>query len=182
MEARYDILPQDLRAFQRYVAKRPDRSTKYRWIYGLLFALIHFSIVPAVLVLFFGPAEIIVPAAWLIIMGQTFCWGIFVSVLQRKVSKVTLREGHDKQLTMTICPDWFRVSHPLAEHAHRWTDLHKIAVTDDYAFFFIEPNGAHLVPRRAFADDQTYFKFLEVARSYFEIANAVGNAPHEPVA
>jgi hypothetical protein len=177
MEARFEIQLEDLKAFRKYAAKNPSRA---QWpgcmiLFAICFA--HFVVFPGAVLLYFGTNAEVWLAFALILLGQTAIWvGFYVTLLYRAFNK-PLRQGHDKNNTLTICTDWLRVANPLSESTHRWTDIDKIAVTENHAFFFIDADRAFVVPRRAFADAGKWFDFLHTARRFFEGAKADGDNP-----
>jgi hypothetical protein len=181
MEARFDILPADLKALKRYVDLHYLRSRRPGCIGFAVFVSLHFVVLPWGAVLLSGRAPHLAATVWAILTGQLICWASFVVFALMLAPKPKLLMGHDKDVLLTIAPDWFRVVDPLSECAHRWTDIEKLAVAERHVFFFVEPRRAYVLPRRAFPDDETYFKFLERARSYFETANAFGDEPQGAV-
>jgi hypothetical protein len=46
-----------------------------------------------------------------------------------------------------------------------WPSILDIAVTPDAAYLFILRNSTHILPRRAFADETAFNRFVEVARA-----------------
>jgi hypothetical protein len=69
----------------------------------------------------------------------------------------------------------------LSEVGHRWTDLTKIGVTENYLFFLVTPTYGYILPRRAFPDSDTWIQFRDTARSYFDNANAADENPYKEV-
>jgi hypothetical protein len=181
MEVRYDLRPADVKAAKLYVAKHISGWTRRTFLGLLLFALVHFAVIPAIVLIFAKWEKDFWWEVYLILQGQIICWVVFAVFLWKQLPKSPLKEGYDKDITLTIGPDWIRASNPLVESAHRWTDIDKIAVTDHHAFFFFETTKAYVLPRRAFADSARWFLFLEKARSYFEGANAVEESQHQKV-
>jgi YcxB-like protein len=181
MEVRFDLLPEDLKALKRYVDRHPGRSQWLEGIVLVVFFVFHFAVVPFGALLLSGRAPHLAATVWAIVIGQLVCWVIFFVFVQILAPKAKLLMGHDKAVGLTIAPDSLRVVTPLSECAHRWTDIEKLAVAQRHVFFFIEPRKAYVVPRRAFVDDDSYYQFLERARSYFEAANAFADEAYGAV-
>jgi hypothetical protein len=184
MEARFDLLPEDLTAFARYRAKHPDKSFTAQMRSSLLALMIvaHFGVVPTVLMYALPERD-----TWLlggmIVLAQIACWVVaYVVVLGGRLRpRAQLKKGHDKDIRLAIGPDWFSYANRFAETAQRWVNIDKIAVTNDHTFFFTTATGAYLLPRHAFADNDEYFEFAEEARRYHNAAKAFKDNPYEDV-
>jgi hypothetical protein len=184
MEVRFDLLPEDLTAFARYLAKHPDKSFKVQMRSSLLAFLIvaHFGVVPAT-IMYAVPERDPWRLSAMIVLVQIVCWGLgyFFVLGGRLRPRAKLKKGHEKDIRLAIGPDWFSYANRFAETAHRWTNIDKIAITNDHTFFFTTATGAYVLPRRAFADKEEYFEFAEEARRYFNAAKAFKDNPYEDV-
>jgi hypothetical protein len=56
-----------------------------------------------------------------------------------------------------------------------WTAIQRMAVTKEYAFLYMTAQHAIVIPRRPFASDGEFRKFVTTAREYRDMAR---NAPH----
>jgi hypothetical protein len=177
MEARFDLLPADLQALKRYVDLHYFRFPRLAVIGIAVLIVLHFVVVPFAAVVLSRRAPHLAATVCAILIGQLICWVSFFVFGLVWAPKSKLLMGHDKDVVLTIAPDWFRVVSPVSECAHRWIDIEKLAVADRHVFFFVEARKAYVLPRRAFPDDESWFKFLERTRSYFEVANAFGDEP-----
>jgi hypothetical protein len=79
-----------------------------------------------------------------------------------------------QQRRLTISPEGVRVVSPTTESFTRWPGFCQIGSTDEHAFFFITPENAIVVPRRAFATDEAYDDFVNLAVAFRrgEVADA----------
>jgi hypothetical protein len=57
-----------------------------------------------------------------------------------------------------------------------WEGVDRIVVSDTHAFFYVNNFAAHILPRRAFADEGGFDEFVESARSYQEAAKVSSEA------
>jgi hypothetical protein len=59
-----------------------------------------------------------------------------------------------------------------------WSSLEEIVVLDQQILFVMQRNqGAYIIPRRAFADEQAFHSFVETARKCLEKANTIPELP-----
>ena len=182
MQVRYDLLPEDIKAARRYKGKPPVKTSWRGCFPMLLFAFAHFVVWPTSMLLFFGVAAEIWWVTLLILIGQMACLAVFVVfIVLSPRSQPPLPKGYDKGITMTIGHDWLRVGNSLSESACRWTEVAKIGVTKEVAIFFIETNKMFVVPRRTFADQESWILFLDRAKTLFENAHAVEENAYKEV-
>jgi hypothetical protein len=187
MEVRFDILPEDLAAFGKYVAKnrqktratRPLKEIAWRFLL-VVTTILQFFVGPAILFAFF-PSKEAGPPAFLLVICQFVCLIVSLVAKQMLSTAGIVRRGHDKANGVVIDPDWFRSFDQLCEVSHRWSDIKKIGVTDKYLFFLVTSTRGYILPRRAFADDDAWIQFRDSARSYFESANAADENPYKEV-
>jgi hypothetical protein len=181
MEARFDIRLEDLKAAIQYADKHPTGSFRVGVVLLVAFAFVQYAVVPTALLLYIQPSHEVWLLIGLVILVQIVCWVGFRIIWRKVVSKPAMRMEHQKDVTLTIGPDWISYCNPLEEHAHRWTEIEKIAVTDHHAFFFFGPRGTYVLPRRAFADADAFFNFVDTAQRYYEGAKVFKHNPYEDV-
>ncbi len=51
-----------------------------------------------------------------------------------------------------------------------WRDVHKVVATNEYVFIYLSDTVAHIVPRRAFPDEQRFHEFRDTVIRYFRAA------------
>lgn len=68
--------------------------------------------------------------------------------------------------SLSISPDTFSITTPLSSSTLKWEIVHRIAVTKDHAFLMLNPKAAHVLPRRAFLDENDYLDFAEAMNRY----------------
>jgi len=175
----FDLLPEDFAAALAFYNKDPERRRNgffIRILFVFLF-ISHFALVPsaaaALLLVDRNPFD----AIGLIIVGQIACWlGFFVAITM-KIPTAKGRDRFDKTIRIAIDPEGLSYSDPLVVTTYRWSALEKIGATKDHVFFFASPTLARIVPRRAFADADTFVKFGDIARNYFQAAKTLEDNP-----
>jgi hypothetical protein len=115
---------------------------------------------------------------WLITAGAAISACLMYCLGKRRIDRWIKRELAQRKNArflepskLTISPEG--ISHSSADSAGMtmWTAIEKIAVTKDHAFFYLTTIAAHILPRRAFANDHEFTDFVETAQRYFEAAN-----------
>jgi hypothetical protein len=75
---------------------------------------------------------------------------------------------------LTISPDGFTTASWLQAYTVRWEAIWDIAVRPDYVIFFDTTTSGHVIPRRAFRDQQHFEEFVALARQYKEGPRTTG--------
>jgi hypothetical protein len=171
MEARFDILPEDVTAFKAYMRKHGPFSSRVGFLVLLIYLLCQLALVPAVVLpsvesLFSRPAADGFPIVLLLHVGLCVCWFGLVVVAIWQGSNPIVPKGHGKNITMAIAKEWLSYSNAMAQTKRRWEDIDKIAVTDDHAFFFTGSGNVCILPCRAFASTVEFLQFVNTARTY----------------
>lgn len=82
--------------------------------------------------------------------------------------------------TLSISPDTFTITTPLSSSTLKWEVVDRIAIAKDYAFLLLNPRTAHVLPRRAFLDENDFLDFVETMKRYHAVALRDNKGPKEP--
>ena len=69
---------------------------------------------------------------------------------------------------MGISSEGLHETSPDSQALIRWSGIEHIGVTTDHAFFFVTQKEAHVLPRRAFPDAESFEHFVDLAVTYHE--------------
>jgi hypothetical protein len=175
MEVEYSLTVEDFLALQRHRTTGPAVNFK-RAVKGPSWvSLVALVVLVALLVLL--PES---SGWWLVLRrlvlvllgtaaGAVAMLTFFASSVRRLVRK-ELTDGHNAWALATrrfrIGPDGVEIFGPDHQAWQRWPLIWKVDVTPEYVFFFDTSTRAHIVPRRAFADEGQWEKFLMLVRRY----------------
>jgi hypothetical protein len=176
MEVEFVLRPDDVMAFHEYVWDHPPKGGRgYRglsWVWLVLLGLLSLLSVPSLIQ---GDWSLYV--IWGPLMFVTFLLlKLFWRPLLRRQVRKTLEQKADqnaKQLgwkRLTLSPESL-----IAVSEHRtvticWAGIEKIVIAGERALIFDSPTSAHVVPRRAFADEDEFRDFVAIARRYRDAA------------
>ncbi len=65
---------------------------------------------------------------------------------------------------LTLTGDGFIDASPYVESRVRWEAVERVEITDEHAFVYIGSLRACVIPRRAFPDEATFYRFVETVR------------------
>jgi hypothetical protein len=165
IEVEYALTPEDFAAWMSNYETRPGRP---RWLLNLVVA-----------VAFVGALAEVVNAAvqgvpWPIVAGLVLLIAaIFVGFLFRqRLTALFLRRADipTKSQCLAVRPEGLTVTTETTASLTAWEGVDRIVVTDTHAFFYLNKVAAHILPRRAFADESGFEKFVETVRTYREAA------------
>lgn len=74
--------------------------------------------------------------------------------------------------TTEITPEYLYHQDATGEVKTRWKGIQKIVETATHIFFWVSPNEAHVVPKRAFANAEDATQFAQLATKYWEQAQS----------
>ncbi len=184
MEVHFEMLPADLAAFQRYWGRHQTLREAFfsrAAVLGVLIAL-QFFFVPVVLHWYMDGLELGRACLWLW-GGQLVFWvAVFLVVKVNTNTYKTRFKGSNKEIRMAIDPERLHYFTPRITQSLLWKAIEKIGVTKNYAFFFIQPNAAFVLPCRAFADREAFQTFVDTARRFYDGAKAFRDEPYEETA
>jgi hypothetical protein len=87
----------------------------------------------------------------------------------KQVLRIFQQEDHRKRLGPTkieLRPDGVAAASPIGATIFDWKAISAIVATSDYVFLHLDSLSALIVPRRAFADDAAFDRFVEAARQF----------------
>ena len=73
-------------------------------------------------------------------------------------------------MSLEVRPEGLAVTTATRSSLTTWEGIDRIVVTKTHAFFYLNKVAALILPRRAFADEQEFEKFVETARGYYDAA------------
>jgi hypothetical protein len=102
-------------------------------------------------------------------------WTIFVPyMLKRSMRKRVLElfvQGQSKGIvgshTLSVTSTGVSDKTGFGRTETAWADVKKVVATSQYVFVYISDATAHIVPRRAFPDDDKYAEFRDAVFSYY---------------
>jgi hypothetical protein len=94
----------------------------------------------------------------------------FIARAVRKAHPPEESRGTLGRHTITLTTNGLREESETGESSTLWRGISKISSNDQYIFFYLNPNLAHVVPRRAFPSDEDAERFLETARALQDAA------------
>ncbi len=171
MQVTYGITLEDLVALSLYHFKtsRSGRRTVRMWQVlapglGVLFIVLPTCWRGSVAMVIGLVLWVIYSIAWVLLIPAFF--RVF---LKRNVTKA-YKEGQNRSMigrhTMTLGPDGVVDTTEFGEERHVWSVVEKIAEDENYVFIYLSATSAHVVPKRAFAQQADLGAFLNTARAY----------------
>jgi hypothetical protein len=171
-EITFNIEVSDMKAFQRY-HRWHSKSYRRMWI--------------ALLVLFFGISlNEAIRAEWaegsrvllffvmwgIMLMIFSVYWLIWLVLVQFRTWKDGARHGILGEHTITLTPEALRERTAVNEGTAAWKGIYRIDANASYLFIYLQPEMAHVIPRRAFPTPEAAEEFLATARAYYAAAVA----------
>jgi len=188
MEVEYELTPADQAALQRYHKQHPPVPRPvWLWLpFVALWAVLLAALFGYYYLSFTGGVPFVgyflsfVPGIGagviLALIGLTLYNKLFNKLLNAVHSP--LREGRNREKArgwrrLAIDPDGIHVTTAFAYSLHYWEGVDAVGASEDHIFLYITTRNAHVVPRRAFADDRAFDEFLEAARRYHRLGGIV---------
>jgi hypothetical protein len=134
-------------------------------------------------------------AGFLYVQGQLSLTGLLIPILfvvivllklvfWRPVLRRQMRRNLDQKADINskllgwrrfkLTPEALVVATEHSNSTHAWAGFQRIEIARDRAFFFDSPTSAHVVPGRAFSDENSFKQFVETGRRYWDAArNAI---------
>ena len=167
MDIEYEISTDDMVAFHLHQNEHSLAGRGCRWGFQLFFGMIS----AAGSVIYFIVGDYLMASVWLaaavllVVLAPRILRGSIKRQIVRLYRRGDNRGGigtHRLSLTPEAMVDVAGES----ESRVAWSDVEKIAATDDHLFIYISAESAIVVPRRAFSDDAGWAEFGEAARQY----------------
>jgi len=168
MEVEFVLTEDDIVALAHRTARRSLKEGKgaiIRWIviaFLLLMFLVHvvndpddaFSYYPIPLIAFVVAVHFLTP--WMVVQN----------------TKRALRQGRYDQVLgrhrLLLTPEALTHDSEYAAGRTLWAAVHRIDKTKDHAFILLSGNTSLIVPRRAFADEESFSDFVNAIRRFRE--------------
>jgi membrane protein implicated in regulation of membrane protease activity len=174
MEIEYEVREDDVVALYRNHYKQGGSPLPLRLVAMMLGMAAPVSVAGVVWILAAGN-----PMIWDVFkLLLIACVAVFLALLvvwRRYAPRWMLRQGKNAQALgrhrLTLTPERFVHTNDYSTESTLWSALERIAITNDHAFFYTTTLTAHILPRRAFADDRHFEEFTETARQYYDQAN-----------
>ena len=98
-------------------------------------------------------------------------WGFFIWSRKMRYAKIFATDPEYSQPCVTeITPEYLRHQTASGEVKTRWNGVHKVVETATHIFLWNSPNEAHIVPKRAFANEEDALRFARMATDYWQQA------------
>lgn len=124
------------------------------------------------------------PPIWMIYLGAGSLLAFYFAPnavhkqQMKQVLRIFQQEDHRKRLGLTkieLRPDGVAAASPIGATIFDWKAISEIVATSEYLFLHLDSLSALMVPRRAFADDVAFERFIEAARLYHRNAGALSD-------
>ncbi len=183
MQVTYTVQPADFEA----LAAQARNSSRNRFIPALLLLTVlsfaaslvfsHYLPAPHHRVVRYAPQTRNYLAETLgMLLPMVFVVGFwFLMMRQAKTQQTKLLKTKPEFVqprTIEITPDYLRHQGASGEVKTRWKGIQKIVETATHIFFWVSPNEAHVVPKRAFANVEDATQFAQLATKYWEQAQS----------
>jgi hypothetical protein len=170
-EITYTVTITDMKAFLRHHRRVSPAMRRVRFVTLILFSGISLDTTirtkgPSIA--FHITYFFVMLTACLIIVFVLF--SIMNWVVQWSAFRAGDRHGVLGQHTITLTPEALYERTAVNESKALWRSLYRIDGSPQHIFIFTQPNGAHVIPRRAFPTSADADAFLETAKKYYDAA------------
>jgi hypothetical protein len=190
MEVEFTLTADDLAAFALYdYTEGPKGWRRFLTLFWGVVAFFTLSVIAQVVKLFLGIdawADLMLVGAIVgaLVMLRWVWWKWQPFALRRSARKLLAaldpksRSYYEQRLKLT--PEGVVQMTPLATSLIDWAAVERIVVTDLYAFIYIAPHQAYIIPERAFRNEGDFHAFADQARAFQEAAarSSAGLACH----
>ena len=187
MELQYELSLDDLVAFNKYhIWHSPTCRRAYRWnlaltlgivVIGLLIPTLSAKTDDSRLHLIIGLVIVLAPVALLVWLALHLHWRLSPA---RRVRKL-LREGANKgslgMHTLTFGQRGVTEISTVSEATWTWESFERIAEDKKHVYVYLGAVSAHVIPKRAFRDEQHMRAFLDEVRGLKAEADAAQEGP-----
>ena len=167
MDIEYDISTDDLVAFHLHQNEHSLAFRGCRWGFQLFFGLL----TAAGSVVYFIVGDNLMAAVWLVaaLLLVALAPRVLRGSIKRQIVRLYRRGKHRRGVgthRLSLLPEAMVDSIEESESRVLWSDVSKIAATDEHLFLYTGAETAIVVPRRAFSDEAGWAEFVETARQY----------------
>ena len=163
MQLTYELEKADLLTFQRHVFKTAPALKKMRRVFlWFLLAFVSF--------LSYDPESLFASAAafvFYLAIGLCVFW-VLTWASNEYLFRKSVPQGKDNGLTgrHQLIIDEHKVVEitSVNEAHHQWKGMDRVEENEQHIYIFIMPQAAHIIPKRAFVDEQQAAQFLATAK------------------
>lgn len=172
MKVEYTLTPEDYIASVPESARSASGNSWLSWTLGLVTVWLFIMLNGLVLVARGVPWPPVVVGGFLL-AGTFFA---FAPSLRRLVTRRLIEAGARRgqipggPMSLEIRPEGLVATTGTTATLTTWNGIFRIVVGDNYAFFYRNELAVYILPRRAFAQPDTFDEFVERARGYHEAA------------
>lgn len=171
MSVEYTLTLEDVRVFLRYHrrhAPRPKGQPQHGWLWLVLLGLLSAIMLaveftgkepPSLSFSTWWPVLLFVVYAFFYFFGNKLLEGLKLRGLQRN-------PRFFEKKTLAITPEALAASDSSAAETILWHAIERVIEQRDHAFFYISATHAHILPKRAFAEERQFEEFVKTARRY----------------
>jgi hypothetical protein len=178
MEVEYEITPDDLYAFQwraAYASPRAWRTRRKAYVFWLVSLLI-ISVLPAIGTDGFSISRVnytfFLIAFPLAALGQ---WFLERRLIRRALLQLLQQErpgrGQLGRHRLVLTDAGLAESTDVGESRTTWAGVHRLEENPEYIFIYTAAAAAHVIPKRAFRDEQEAERFYQFSKTRKEVTS-----------
>lgn len=166
MKIKYDITKDDYIKFNLYHLESSPSVKKELIIHRFIIPLLLVGLSAAFYVLTGLPLYIGLP----LFIGIGIVWAIYYPKFYKKnalknVSKMVdsgFQSSGVSKNTINVLDEGIHSSSRAGQSINRWDEVKKIHQTDEHIFIYVTDKIAHVIPKRAFANEEEEKEFMEI--------------------
>jgi len=167
MDIEYEISTDDLVAFHLHQNEHSLAFRGCRWGFQLIFGLI----TAGGSVIYFMVGDYLMASLWLVaaVLLVALAPCVLRGSIKRQIVRLYRRGKHRGGMgthRLSLTPEGMVDATEESESRVLWSDVAKMAATDEHLFIYTSAETAIVVPKRAFSDDAGWAEFGETARQY----------------
>jgi hypothetical protein len=166
MEVEYVLKPEDVLAFARYHQAHLPKAWRTSPLIGVVVGLVLAG--GAVLLQVLGLMPLLYSLGCLLVVSLFFALAAR-PLLQWSLKRKLNRGAYARQMgwrRLSISPEGLVDVTKHSRNEVKWAGVEKIALSGDYAFFYVTDVSAHILPRRPFASEEEFKQFVMEARRF----------------
>ncbi|MFC1746226.1 YcxB family protein [Candidatus Riflebacteria bacterium] len=110
---------------------------------------------------------------WMVIWGIFLYTILFNTILKNSAGTYFYYDEEDYKkmagkVSITLSPDYIQIVDEDSESKTKWSGVQKIAVTEDYAFIYLTPISAQVLPKIVFTKENDFEVFIEKTRNFYK--------------
>ena len=167
MDIEYEISTDDMVAFHLHQNEHSLAFRGYRWGFQLIVGFV----TAAGSVIYFIVGDYLMASAWLVatVILVALAPRVLRGSIKRQIVRLYRRGKHRGGIgthRLSLTTEALVDATEESESRVLWSDVGKIAATDEHLFLYTSAEKAIVVPRRVFSDDVGWTDFIETARKY----------------